>query len=344
MSADATVERTAPATHHAPDDAVRQRALILGVLASSPGRRRKQGELNTKLRTKVAQALGLTKGVVQGVLAQLATEGLLTQRQAGRAVMYELTDTGEQYLGQIRDLLPSGARGKIIPPANDDIRKYRTGYLLLQVLRAPRQELKETEANKQLDNYARKKLELNGATASHLRRELIGQGLVAPNGTGRGARYTLTPAGRIAVGNLAFDADQDFKLSGQVLNDLLETAREVGKQFASAPNTTGQPHVAQDLPGTILAVFRDLLQERYGVTGLVPIADVRGMVRERLGEASARHDVFDEAVRGLWRTGKVRLTPIFDRAKASPEQLRDAIPGVGETLFYLEAVRESAPV
>ena len=61
-------------------------------------------------------------------------------------------------------------------------------------------------------------------------------------------------------------------------------------------------------------------------------------------DPAARHDVFDEAVLRLWRAKRVRLTPISDHARATPDQLRDAIPGMGEMLFYLEAARDPAAV
>jgi hypothetical protein len=77
---------------------------------------------------------------------------------------------------------------------------------------------------------------------------------------------------------------------------------------------------------------------------LVPIHEVRAEVLAQFGPAAARHDVFDEAVLGLWRAKQVRLTPIADRGKVTPQQLQDAIPGVGETLYYLEGAHESAAV
>jgi DNA-binding MarR family transcriptional regulator len=322
--------------------------MILDLLASSPGRTRKRGELNAKLKTKAAASLGLTPAAATDVLDRLAADGLVRSGKRGRAVVYEFTDAGAQYLDQVRHHLPArrrvGSRGKIMPPANDAIRGYRADYLLLQVLRAPRHEITEADANDQLDTYAREGLELNAATASQLRRDLVGQGLLVVTGSGRAARYSLALAGRVALGNANFPAERPFALTGRVLNDLLEVAREVGKQFGSDMSMSGQPPAAPDVPGTILAAFSELLRERHAFTGLVPIAEVRAAVRERLGEAAARHDVFDEAALGLWRAGKVRLTPIFDPAKASPDQLQEAIPGVGETLFYLEAAREPAPV
>jgi DNA-binding MarR family transcriptional regulator len=50
--------------------------LILDLLASSPGRTRKRGELNAKLKTKVAESLGLTPAAAAGVLDRLAADGL----------------------------------------------------------------------------------------------------------------------------------------------------------------------------------------------------------------------------------------------------------------------------
>ncbi len=86
------------------------------------------------------------------------------------------------------------------------------------------------------------------------------------------------------------------------------------------------------------------MRERHAVGGLVPIHEVRAAVRKQFGETAARHDVFDEVVLGLWRTQKLRLTPITDHAKATPDQLQDAIPGVGEILFYLEPAHAPAIV
>jgi hypothetical protein len=64
--------------------------------------------------------------------------------------------------------------------------------------------------------------------------------------------------------------------------------------------------------------------------GLVPIHEVRRQV------PAADRAAFDDAVRQLWREGKVRLVPLSDLSKATRQQLADGIPGVNETFFYLE--------
>jgi predicted transcriptional regulator len=340
---------TAPVTHAgAPQETAaehRPQAYLLHLLAAAPSRSLKQGELNKRLKTKAAEQTGTGPSVATDQLQRLATAGLVRIAQTKRAVVYELTDAGAARLDGLKDLLPPtrpvGGRGKIVPPSNEQVRGYRTGYLLLQVLRSPRQSVTEADANAQLDAYARETLELNAATASHLRQELVGQGRLARSGSGRGASYTLTPAGRLALGNAAFPPDRTFPVGGRLLNDLLEAAREVGKQFAAVP---AAPPAATDIEAAILAAFEELLRERHGATGLVPISEVRAAVRRRLGEAAGRHESFDEEVLGLWRAKRVRLTPIADHGKATPEELRDAIPGLGETLFYLEPAGEPAPV
>jgi hypothetical protein len=44
----------------------------------------------------------------------------------------------------------------------------------------------------------------------------------------------------------------------------------------------------------------------------------------------------DEPIRELWRRGRVRMVALADLTRATSEQLNDSIPGVHETLFYLE--------
>ena len=265
---------------------------------------------------------------------------------APRLVAYTLTDVGATRLDAMRTWLPEAKqpsrRGKVIPPSSDQVRDHRTGYLLLEVLKA--QSLAHADANDHLDTYAREGLELNAATARQLWQELAAQGLLTKAGDGRSLRYGLTAAGRVKLANAEFPTGRKFTLTGEVLTALLEAAREVGKQFAPATGEGAEPPAGADLERLVLTAFEELLRERHAVGGLVPIHEVRAEVRNRFGAAAARHDVFDDVVLQLWRAKKLRLTPIADHAKATPAQLGDAIPGVGETLFYLEAAHAPANV
>jgi hypothetical protein len=236
----------------------------------------------------------------------------------------------------------SETRGGIIPPENDDIRKWRIEYVLFQVIKNPQQILGETGLSKQLDTYAREALEFNTATARHLCQEMAAEGLLKTSGEGRTVCYTITPAGWLNLGNAIFPPNKQFKLNGRTLHRLLEAAREVGKQFAPTGSTLRPPPSTSELEEAIIAAFEERLRERYSLTGLVPIWEVRAEIRNRFGDTIARHDVFDKAVLDLWRATKIQLTPITDYAKATPTQLQDGIPGLGETLFYLEAAHATA--
>lgn len=324
----------------------RQMAFLLRLLSDAPGQKITRGKLGRRIKTVGAATAGLRPTNLSALITQLSGNGFVRVGKAGRADVYELTGAGAAHLDEVRDRFSlggnRGGRGRVIPPANDQVRNLRLSYLLLQSLKTHPQPLPEAEANGLLDSYARDGLELNSATASHLRQELVRQGLFARTGSGRAIAYTLTPAGRLAVGNSAFPDDRKFPLTGRVLNQLLEMAREVGKQFTPDPELPVPPPKAEEIERAILAAFEEMLRERHHVTGLVPIHEVRDAVRHRFGEVAARHDVFDPVLLRLRLTGGLRLVPISNPRDATPEQLRASVPGMGETIFYLEAAREPA--
>lgn len=116
----------------------------------------------------------------------------------------------------------------------------------------------------------------------------------------------------------------------------------MGGQFGSQPDKPAAS--PEELRHAILESFEELLREEHGVTRLVPIHQVREAIRKRLGSTSARHDHFDEAVLSLWRKKRLGIVPITDPSRATPEQLRDSIPGEGDTLYYLEVAHEPVSV
>jgi hypothetical protein len=215
--------------------------------------------------------------------------------------------------------------------------------LLFEVLRAPGQSVADSEASNHVNDYARNDLDLNAATARRLWKEFAAQGLLARSGDGRIARYALTREGRIKLANADFPKDREFRLKGDALAALLEAAREVGKQFTpQPPEPTTRPLEQADLERVALTAFEELLRERHTVTGMVPIHEVRSEVRRQLGDRAARHDTLDQVILRLRHNGPFRLVPITDQSKASTDQLQASIPGIGETLFYMEAAHEPA--
>jgi predicted transcriptional regulator len=323
----------------APELSTRQRAFLLDQIARAPGERLARGAANRAIPAAAKRDLDLNPPTLNRLRSEMVAEGLLKHERVNRVEHYLLTDTGRAYLEQHRVAVPTFAArrvGAVTPPSNDLVRKFRVSYLLLQLLRADRHTLRQAEAN-HFDALG-KKLELNAATAMAVRHELAAQGLLTVVRHGRSEEYTLTPEGRLQLGTMAFDDDFEFKLRGRALNDLLEAAREAAKQFSGAKGAP-VPDTAQ-LEKAILASFESILQERHSVTGMVPIHEVRAEVRGQLGDTAARHDIFDQAVLALRQAGRLRLIPITDGTRASAEQLQASIPGIGETLYFLEATRE----
>jgi hypothetical protein len=134
-----------------------------------------------------------------------------------------------------------------------------------------------------------------------------------------------------------------FRLPGKVLNDLLEAARDAARQF-QPPIPAVQPaarHVSErELEEAVVEIFHGLRRERHWTTGLVPIHQIRDAIRQRFGESAATHEIFDAAVLRLRDVGEFRLVPITNLSRASDLQLTGSIPGVGETLFFIEALHE----
>jgi predicted transcriptional regulator len=334
-------EQSAPAPAAADD--TKRVAFILDLLHTANGQRLTRGDLNPKLKSKRGAEAGLNPELATPVLQACADKGYLQATKAGRSVAYSLTEAGAAHLETIRpslaSLKPSRSAGRIVPPASEEVRKRRVHFLLLQVLEAPGHSTTDTEANGRHKSFGTQSLGLNAATSGQLRRELAAQGLLDMTGTGRSTLFSLTRAGQLRLGNGEFLPDRDLTLSGKTLNDLLEAAREVGKQFTS---DTRESHAPVDLEKALQDAYSELRRERYATSGLVPIHELRAEIRKRFGEVSARHDVFDAAVNSLRLNRGMRIIPIADHAKATPQQIQDSIQGVGEVLFYLEAAHESA--
>ena len=320
-------------------------AALLRQVEAAPGGRLGKGEANARL-TATQKRAGLTPAEANRLRAELVAAGHLAAERTRQSESYTLTESGAARLGELRGLLP--AAPGVRPPANERVRLGREAFLLMQLLRAPGRRLTLGEANR-FGRVAAEVLDLDPRTARHVRGELTAAGHLAVERAGRSETYALTPSGRLHLGGMTGLPDLVFPMSGEVLADLLAAAREGAgaRTAATATAAVPPPDAAPDPAGVesaVVAAFAELLRERYAVSGLVPIHAVRAEVRRVLGEAAARHDVFDGAVLSLWRAKRLSMTPIADPGRAAPGELQDSIPGVGETLFYLEAAREAAPV
>jgi hypothetical protein len=127
------------------------------------------------------------------------------------------------------------------------------------------------------------------------------------------------------------------KLSSAYRPPAESTIEPAAEEFRPTP-------LPDDLAGKILAEFEELHRERHGHTGLVPIHEVRQRIADRFGPEAARHNVFDGQVQLLRQQQRIRMVPISDLRDATREQLNDSIPGVNETLFYLEPAHEQPAI
>jgi DNA-binding HxlR family transcriptional regulator len=228
---------------------------------------------------------------------------------------------------------------------NDKLVEHAKALILVQLLVAPGRKMKKSEANKRLTTGQRKSLDLGLASANQLREQLAKDGFLSREqkpGRGAAVSYKLTDRGLAMLGTLEQYPPLQIRMKGDQLNALIAAVRAEGSAWqAPKPEPIPSPKpVPERLHEAILAEFEDLRRERYSHAGLVPIPEVRRRVADKYGAEAARHDVFDTHVQQLRQQRRLRLVPISDLRDATPEQLNDAIPGVNETLFYLEPASE----
>ena len=123
------------------------------------------------------------------------------------------------------------------------MRQQRFSYLMLQLLRAHNYTLSQGQAR--ITDSLGKGLNLNAATAWHVRHELAERGYVEIHLSGHTERYVLTQAGKLYLGTLDhadFKERYRYQLSGKVLNELLEAAREAAKTFEPTPGVRHESH------------------------------------------------------------------------------------------------------
>jgi DNA-binding PadR family transcriptional regulator len=316
--------------------AYREAFLLNQLLQALPDHKMEKGLANRKLGAPAKKHLGLTAEVANPLRDALAANHYLRILKKGQQVTFELTDEGREYL-QTLEQYPFPTRqaaGGIVP---ENLREYVKPYLLLRLLLAKETPLRLGQANR-FDTLGKTHLRLTPRAARPFWDEMAREGLVRAEPKERTVLYALTPAGRTYMASHDHYPHFDYKLRGTVLNELLH-----GLAAARTPETTPEappePQFAPppaDLSEAAFAEFEELRREEYGHTGLVPIYQVRERIAAKYGPETARHDTLDEAILQLWRQERVRMIALADLQKATPEQLNASIPGVNETLFYLE--------
>jgi hypothetical protein len=84
------------------------------------------------------------------------------------------------------------------------------------------------------------------------------------------------------------------------------------------------------------ATFQYLMREKYSRLKMVPIHEVRKVIRETYGDKAASHEVFDELLKEIrWKDKNIVITTIADTIMHTKEQLDDSIDSLSDTLFYI---------
>jgi hypothetical protein len=184
------------------------------------------------------------------------------------------------------------------------------------------------------------------------------------------ASYQLTDPGKSELAGGPQDPAAVFTLSGAAINELLRHAGATPATAiatpavstdavaaeepvpdappaspiyesadAPAPAPTPAPTIAAVSDDALIDEARELLRERHGHTGLVPIFELRRRIKAKFGDLSASHAELDGRLKRLRREYRLRLVSISDRSRATPEELSESVPGEEEMFFYVGELR-----
>jgi hypothetical protein len=85
----------------------------------------------------------------------------------------------------------------------------------------------------------------------------------------------------------------------------------------------------------LLNIITEMKDEEYHFRSYVPIHEVRSRMEAATGVGKKE---FNDMMKQMRNDKKIRLVAITD-ANVPNEQLKNSIPGLGETLFYVEPIR-----
>lgn len=102
---------------------------------------------------------------------------------------------------------------------------------------------------------------------------------------------------------------------------------------APAPVATAAP-TTPELESAVMGQVRKGLAGKHAPIRMVPIHEIRNTLKAQF--PGMTDEQFNEVMLDLRQAKRVRLIPISDRSKATPDQLGDSIPSSVGTLFYVE--------
>jgi predicted transcriptional regulator len=210
-----------------------QRAFLLLQLQEARGGHLAKGKANRFPRA-VQRELNLSPTTANALRDELVQQGYARAGRKGGSLTYEITDAGRDLLRTLpQKPIPTDGRPPVEREVSEEVRKYRRTFLLFQLFEAEGHVLEQKIINR-FREPGRKFLDLRAPVANDLRKAMAEEGLLTVTRQGRNATYRLTAAGREELGATAHFPDVEIALSGRVLNELLEAARDSAKQFEAS--------------------------------------------------------------------------------------------------------------
>lgn len=243
------------------------------------------------------------------------------------------------------------------PDASDETLRYQESYILLQMLKFEERTASRSKLNEKLKSpSARGNLEFPAAaedaraTVDYHLHNLVRAGSLAEKRQGVSTIFTLTADGLKTLGAANQHETVEYRFVGSALNILLAAARDSsGKHHAKPthhaeehhrapePAQRSAAHQAADIePKQIHAFVEQLKADRYAGKDLIPIHEVRSLVAQHHGADAAGHATFDELLMTMRADEEIKIIAIADSRDTPRSHLDDSIPGMNETLFFID--------
>jgi DNA-binding PadR family transcriptional regulator len=330
-----------------PDEKLK--CLVLMELAAAGEKRLVTKEIAASLTAAMQKTLGIAKAMVAPAISYLALQNWVDQQETGKSgkdekISYRLTEQGKEELARVPEAIKA-----LFPHLKTPTPEMKS-FVLMEMLAAGDRRLLKAEIEKILSKPAGKQLGLLKQMAAPLlvslgREKLVAEEIAERSGK---ASYQLTERGKTELARGGQHPGTIFSLSGAAINELL---RHAGAAAGADVKVTAQPP-AHDVPApkpahqapqlsddTVIGEAKDLLRERHGHTGLVPIFELRRRIKAKFGDLPASHSDLDGRLKRLRREYRLRLVSISDRSRATAEELSESVPGEEEMFFYVGELR-----
>ncbi|MEZ6121556.1 MAG: hypothetical protein R3C49_00115 [Planctomycetaceae bacterium] len=111
--------------------------------------------------------------------------------------------------------------------------------------------------------------------------------------------------------------------------------RDSREDSVRTAGTTPAAVSTETIRDAVLTILAELKANQFHAASYVPVYAVRRAIAARFGTEASGHNRLDDIIRQLRNEGRLRLVAITD-LNVPADQLADAIPGMGQTLFYME--------